>query len=288
VTADSSRFRKIGREARRPRRGVKGRVARPRVAQAALRRPAPPSDADEDPPERAEDQERPERDERLAADPARRQQHRQHETRGEQARHEPGESPDQAEHQPDPGEQVDVAEAERAGAERDRGEVQPDRDDDRDRDRGHEGIPDERIAARDVEQEPERDDREGQLVGQQALVEVDREPDDETREPQPEQDLDDELGVGEPLGEQPERERPDGGARDRPPADGSAGRLVLEVVLGPANRESIGDDAEDRAADGEDDLEQGQPFAPARASSTSVACVTPVAPRAAYGVVFRK
>jgi hypothetical protein len=56
---------------------------------------------------------------------------------------------------------------------------------------------------------------------------------------------------------------------------------MLLVVLGPADGESIGDDAEQCAAEGEDDLEQGQPFAPATASSTSVAWVTPVAPRAA-------
>ena len=61
---------------------------------------------------------------------------------------------------------------------------------------------------------------------------------------------------------------------------------MLLVVLGPADREPIGDDAEPGAEDGEN--ERDQAFAPASASSTSVAWVTPVAPRAAYGVVLRK
>ena len=63
---------------------------------------------------------------------------------------------------------------------------------------------------------------------------------------------------------------------------------MLLVVLGPADRETIGDDAEQRPADRKNEDERGQAFAPAIASSTSVACVTPVAPRAAKGVVFRK
>ncbi len=63
---------------------------------------------------------------------------------------------------------------------------------------------------------------------------------------------------------------------------------MLVVVLGPADREPIGDGTEGAAGDGQGQREQGQPFAPARASSTSVAWVTPVAPRAAHGVVFRK
>ncbi len=73
---------------------------------------------------------------------------------------------------------------------------------------------------------------------------------------------------------------------------------MLLVVLGPANGEAIRGDAEDGSADGERDdewVDDGgserrarQALAPASASSTSVAWVTPVAPRAAYGVVFRK
>jgi hypothetical protein len=60
------------------------------------------------------------------------------------------------------------------------------------------------------------------------------------------------------------------------------------VVLRPADGEPVGGEPEPGAGNGEQDREQGQPFAPAIASSTSVAWVTPVAPRAAYGVAFRK
>ena len=61
------------------------------------------------------------------------------------------------------------------------------------------------------------------------------------------------------------------------------------VVVGrPADRKAIGGETEQRAADRKNEDERGQAFAPAIASSTSVACVTPVAPRAANGVVFRK
>jgi hypothetical protein len=65
---------------------------------------------------------------------------------------------------------------------------------------------------------------------------------------------------------------------------------MLLVVLRPADREPVGGDAERAARDRQDEDQgaQAQPFAPARASSTSVAWVTPVAPRAAKGVVFRK
>ena len=63
---------------------------------------------------------------------------------------------------------------------------------------------------------------------------------------------------------------------------------MLVVVRRPADREAIGGDTEQRAADRKNDDERVQPFAPASASSTSVAWVTPVAPRDAYGVAFRK
>ena len=63
---------------------------------------------------------------------------------------------------------------------------------------------------------------------------------------------------------------------------------MLLVVRRPADREAIGGDTEQRAADRKNDDEWVQPFAPANASSTSVAWVTPVAPRAAYGVALRK
>ena len=63
---------------------------------------------------------------------------------------------------------------------------------------------------------------------------------------------------------------------------------MLLVVLGPADCETIGDDAEQRPADRKNEDERGQAFAPAIASSTSVAWVTPVAPRGAQAVAFRK
>lgn len=63
---------------------------------------------------------------------------------------------------------------------------------------------------------------------------------------------------------------------------------MLLVVLGPADGESVGGGSERRAPGGEDRGERRQACAPAIASSTSVAWVTPVAPRAAHGVVFRK
>ena len=56
---------------------------------------------------------------------------------------------------------------------------------------------------------------------------------------------------------------------------------MLLVVLGPADREAIGGDPEQGPADRKNGDEEIQPFAPARANSTSVACVTPVAPRGA-------
>jgi hypothetical protein len=63
---------------------------------------------------------------------------------------------------------------------------------------------------------------------------------------------------------------------------------MLLVVCRPADREAIGQDTEQRPADRKNGDERVQAFAPASASSTSVAWVTPVAPRAAYGVAFRK
>ena len=63
---------------------------------------------------------------------------------------------------------------------------------------------------------------------------------------------------------------------------------MLLVVGRPADRKAIGGDTEQRAADRKNDDERVQPFAPASASSTSVAWVTPVAPRDAYGVDLRK
>lgn len=63
---------------------------------------------------------------------------------------------------------------------------------------------------------------------------------------------------------------------------------MLVVVLRPADREAVRNDAEAGPGQGQGEREQAQPFAPASASSTSVAWVTPVAPRGAQGVVLRK
>ena len=62
---------------------------------------------------------------------------------------------------------------------------------------------------------------------------------------------------------------------------------MLLVMLGPAGGQSVGGETEDTAADREDDFERSRQRAPASASSTSVACVTPDAPRAAKGMVLR-
>ena len=85
---------------------------------------------------------------------------------------------------------------------------------------------------------------------------------------------------------------PNGRADDGPPADRPAGGILV-VVLGPARREPVGEDPEHRPDGGEAEREQASSAArsagrrrayasraPASASSTSVAWVTPVAPRA--------
>ena len=246
---------------------------------------------DEDAPDRAEEQERAVRHEGPPTDPARREQDDEDHAGGEQPREEAGECAHQPGHQPDPGEELHVAEPERPGAERQRQEEQPERHDDRDRDRGQQVPADERVPRRDVEDQRDRDDREGQLVGEQPLVEICREADDERREPQSKQGEGQRIASRiEPRPEDRERERAERRDRGRPPAERPAGgvlRVVL-VVLGPADREPVGGDAEGRPAEGQQGDEEVQAFAPARASSTSVAWVTPVAPRAAYGWVFRK
>ena len=71
---------------------------------------------------------------------------------------------------------------ERAGPERDRQQVQHGRDRrSRPAIAGSTAVADERVLPGDVEQQRDRDDRQRQHVGQQPLVEVRREPDDERR-----------------------------------------------------------------------------------------------------------
>lgn len=60
------------------------------------------------------------------------------------------------------------------------------------------------------------------------------------------------------------------------------------VVFRPARREAVGGEAEGPAEDRKDEAERvDRQAAPARASSTSVACATPVAPRAPNGCALR-
>ena len=106
-------------------------------------------------------------------------------------------------------------------------------------------------------------------------------------------------------GSRPSASAPTSAHDGRPPVDRPAGRHLLFVVLGPARREPVGADAE-RKAGGTQQSDEGlhrvggrlsvagrrgrtagrvgQPaLAPASASSTRVACETPVAPRGANG-----
>ena len=68
------------------------------------------------------------------------------------------------------------------------------------------------------------------------------------------------------------------------------GEQVRFVVLGPAGRHPVRDDAPGPAGDGEDEDEEvhAEAVAPASASSTSVAWVTPFEPRAENGFDLRK
>ena len=100
----------------------------------------------------------------------------------------------------------------------------------------------------------DRDDGQRQDIGEQPLVEVGREADDERDEPRPEERERKGI-VGEPRGQE---RKGDGGGGDHdhgPPAERSARRVlgVLGIVLRPADGETIGAEAEERARDpGED------------------------------------
>ncbi len=127
-------------------------------------------------------------------------------------------------------------------------------------------------------------------------------PTHERHEPRPEDD-ERERVAGESPGQEREGTDPDEHAGERPPVDDPTRRVLL-VVLRPARREPVGDAAEDATGrrEGEAQGIHGRPipgdrcgaaeraqsaFAPASASSTSVACEAPVAPRGAYEVALR-
>ena len=171
---------------------------------------------------------------------------------------------------------------------------------DRGDDGQHELGTDERVCAAPRVDQRDRDDRPGQEVGQQPLVEVDRQADDQRDEPGTEQ-RERERVRPEPQRQQAERQRPRP-ARRRPSASPTArpaGRSSSScsgqrVASRSAPRPSTNPAAPStpaRSASGSMRWRAvscragvGQPArAPASASSTRVACETPVAPRGANG-----
>ena len=180
------------------------------------------SGPDEDPPERAEDQERPERHVRPPVDPPRREQHDQHDAR---RRAGPPASPVSArsepEHQPDPDQQLHVADPERARPERDRQRGRaPSGTTIATRIAGQRSLPTSGFRPVTSRSSGERDDRQRQLVGQEPLVEIHREPDDEVANHGPEQRQGERPAPSNRLPQQRRtRTRRSARADDRPPAD---------------------------------------------------------------------
>ena len=160
----------------------------------------------------------------------------------------------EAEHEAGPREQLDVAHAERARPERDRRQVQEGRDDDRGEQGPDPSAPDERVEAADGVHQRDRDDRQRQDIGEQPLVEVGRQADDERDEPRPEERERKRI-AGKPRRQERERDRGGGDHDHGPPAERPARRVlgVLGIVLRPADGETIGRETEERAGDpGED------------------------------------
>ena len=131
----------------------------------------------------------------------------------------------------------------------------------------------------------EDDERQGDRVREQPLIEIGRKQDDQCGDVH----ADDEQRPrvrAESRHRGGKRQAPDDHHEGRSPID-PPDRAVL--VLRPAGRETVGGEAPGQPGQpGErhrDDVAQA--FAPARASSTRVACETPVEPRAAYGATFR-
>ena len=206
---------------------------------------------------------------------------------------------------PTPAEQLDVAQPERAGPERDRGQVEHERDDDRGDDRPDDGTAHERVLPAERVDQGYWDDRQRQEVGEHPLVEVRREPQDQRDEPGAE-DRERERVAREADRQQPERERrgdghhpgppvqrddPAGAPRRAPASAWRAGRRPARTRIrrcrGRARRRSAAPSpCPARTARKRSGVAQSAP-APASASSTSVECETPVAPRGANGSALR-
>ena len=106
---------------------------------------------------------------------------------------------------------------------------------------------DQRVAAGQRVDEGDRDDRQGQDVGQEPLVEVGGEADDERDEPRSEHDEGQPDREPNRIGSSPSARAPTNAHDDRPPVDRRPGGCSL-VVLRPARREAVGGDAEDEPA----------------------------------------
>ena len=105
---------------------------------------------------------------------------------------------------------------------------------------------DQRVGAAPGVDRRDRDDRQGQQVGQEPLVEVDRETDDQRDEPGTEQREGQRIRP-EAQRQEPEPHGPDQGTDCRPPVDRPPGRHLLLVMFRPAGRETIGREPEDEA-----------------------------------------
>ena len=205
------------------------------------------------------DQERPERDVRLAPDPPGREQDDQHDAREHAARTTTDPSRRAgAGHQPDPDEQLDVADPERARPERDRRQVEHRRDRRSRRATARTSCAaDERVlAAQRVDAarpgSPAASARRAAAAG--------RGPSRARRPASTNQAPKSASASGSPanrIGSSPNATRRATATTRGPPADASAGRMLL-VVLRPARREPVGDEPEREPADPEGDRQDGQ------------------------------
>ena len=177
----------------------------------------------------------------------------------------------------------------------------------------HEILTDQRVQPAQGVDEGDRDDRQRQLVGQHPLVEVRREADDERHEPGAEQRRS-RAGRPEAQRQEPERDGADQ-RRDTPsasPRDGPAGcssscsgqrvanRSAAIPSANPATPSSTARTSRSPISSSPIVTRRAPVcgarlavrvrqslLAPASASSTSVACETPVAPRGANGRALR-